>query len=77
MIIILNQVSDVGEELCANPLVKKLSFTGSTNIGGLLTKQCAATLKKLSLELGGNSLSIVFDDVDVGKASSGNQTKYA
>lgn len=64
----LNKVTEVGVELCANPLVKKLSFTGSTNVGKLLAKQCAPSLKKLSLELGGNSPFIVFDDADVDKA---------
>lgn len=64
----LNKVAEVGKELCENPLVNKLSFTGSTNVGRLLAKQCASTLKKLSLELGGNSPFIVFDDADVKKS---------
>ena len=58
----LNTVNEVGEELCANKLVKKLSFTGSTRVGKLLMKQCASSVKKLSLELGGNSPMIIFDD---------------
>ena len=64
----LNLVADVGAELCANPLVAKLSFTGSTQIGRVLARQCAPTLKKLSLELGGNSPFVVFDDADIHKA---------
>ena len=58
----LNTVAEVGEELCRSPKVHKLSFTGSTRVGKLLMSQCAGTLKKLSLELGGNSPLIVFDD---------------
>lgn len=58
----LENVAEVGEELCRNPKVKKLSFTGSTRVGKLLMSQCAPSLKKLSLELGGNSPFIVFDD---------------
>ncbi|KAG9784554.1 Glutarate-semialdehyde dehydrogenase [Exophiala dermatitidis] len=58
----LDKVAEVGEALCKNKLVRKLSFTGSTRVGKLLASQCAGTLKKLSLELGGNSPFIVFDD---------------
>ncbi|GIZ44893.1 hypothetical protein CKM354_000807800 [Cercospora kikuchii] len=58
----LTTVAEVGEELCTNPKVHKVSFTGSTRVGKLLMKQCSSTLKKLSLELGGNSPFIVFDD---------------
>lgn len=58
----LNLVAEVGEALCKNKLVRKLSFTGSTRVGKLLASQCSGTLKKLSLELGGNSPFIVFDD---------------
>ncbi len=58
----LNNVAEVGEELCKSKLVRKLSFTGSTRVGKLLAEQCAQSLKKLSLELGGNSPFIVFDD---------------
>ncbi|KAI5357153.1 Putative aldehyde dehydrogenase domain, aldehyde/histidinol dehydrogenase [Septoria linicola] len=58
----LQTVAEVGEELCTNPKVHKVSFTGSTRVGKLLMKQCSSTLKKLSLELGGNSPFIVFDD---------------
>ncbi|MES2770657.1 MAG: NAD-dependent succinate-semialdehyde dehydrogenase [Pseudomonadota bacterium] len=67
----------IGQELCANPLVRKLSFTGSTEIGRLLMAQSAPTLKKLSLELGGNAPFIVFDDADLDAAVDGAmQAKY-
>ena len=61
----------IGGELCANPLVRKLSFTGSTAIGRLLMEQCAPTVKKVSLELGGNAPFIVFDDADLDAAVQG------
>jgi succinate-semialdehyde dehydrogenase/glutarate-semialdehyde dehydrogenase len=61
----------IGAELTANPTVRKLSFTGSTDVGRLLMKQSAATLKKLSLELGGNAPFIVFDDADLDLAVEG------
>jgi succinate-semialdehyde dehydrogenase / glutarate-semialdehyde dehydrogenase len=58
----LDLVAEVGEELCKNKLVRKLSFTGSTRVGKVLAQQCAQSLTKLTLELGGNSPFIVFDD---------------
>src|SRR5574343_237263 len=61
----------IGGELCANPVVRKLSFTGSTAVGRLLMAQCAPTIKKLSLELGGNAPFIVFNDADVDAAVAG------
>jgi succinate-semialdehyde dehydrogenase/glutarate-semialdehyde dehydrogenase len=61
----------IGGELSANPAVRKLSFTGSTEIGKQLMAQCADTLKKLSLELGGNAPFIVFDDADLDAAVAG------
>jgi succinate-semialdehyde dehydrogenase/glutarate-semialdehyde dehydrogenase len=61
----------IGAELCANPVVRKLSFTGSTETGRILMKQCADTIKKLSLELGGNAPFIVFDDADLDAAVEG------
>lgn len=61
----------VGNELTANPLVRKISFTGSTAVGKLLMQQCAGTLKRLSLELGGNAPFIVFDDADLDAAVQG------
>lgn len=57
--------SEFGRELCENPLIKKVSFTGSTRVGKILMSQSSSTLKKLSLELGGNAPYIVFDDGDV------------
>jgi succinate-semialdehyde dehydrogenase/glutarate-semialdehyde dehydrogenase len=67
----------IGRELTANPAVRKLSFTGSTEVGKLLMRQCADTLKKLSLELGGNAPFIVFDDADLEAAVEGAmQSKY-
>ncbi len=61
----------VGAELTENPLVRKLSFTGSTAVGKLLMKQCADTVKKVSLELGGNAPFIVFEDADIDLAVEG------
>lgn len=61
----------IGAELTANSLVRKLSFTGSTRVGKLLMAQCANTVKKLSLELGGNAPFIIFDDADVDAAVHG------
>lgn len=61
----LNTVDEVGKALCESKLVRKLSFTGSTRVGQLLASQCAHSLKKLSLELGGNSPFIVFDDAKI------------
>jgi succinate-semialdehyde dehydrogenase/glutarate-semialdehyde dehydrogenase len=61
----------IGAELCANPKVRKLSFTGSTETGRVLMRQSADTIKKLSLELGGNAPFIVFDDADLDAAVEG------
>jgi len=61
----------IGRELCANPAVRKLSFTGSTEVGTILMQQSAPTIKKLSLELGGNAPFIIFDDADLDKAVPG------
>ena len=61
----------IGGELTSNPIVRKLSFTGSTEVGRLLMAQCAPTVKKVSLELGGNAPFIVFDDADVDAAVAG------
>ena len=63
--------SEIGGELTSNPIVRKLSFTGSTEVGKLLMAQCAGTVKKLSLELGGNAPFIVFDDADLDAAVEG------
>ena len=61
----------IGAEMTSNPIVRKLSFTGSTPVGRLLAAQCAPTIKKLSLELGGNAPFIVFDDADLDAAVEG------
>lgn len=70
-IVTTRQPAAVGKELTDNPLVRKLSFTGSTEIGKLLMAQSAGTVKKLSLELGGNAPFIVFDDADLEAAVAG------
>jgi succinate-semialdehyde dehydrogenase/glutarate-semialdehyde dehydrogenase len=69
--VVTGKPAEIGSELCANPIVRKLSFTGSTGVGRLLMAQCAPTIKKLSLELGGNAPFIVFDDADVNAAVDG------
>ena len=61
----------IGGELTANPIVRKLSFTGSTEVGKILLAQCAGTVKKVSMELGGNAPFIVFDDADLDEAVEG------
>jgi succinate-semialdehyde dehydrogenase/glutarate-semialdehyde dehydrogenase len=61
----------IGKELCANPVVRKVTFTGSTEVGRILMRQSADTVKKLSLELGGNAPFIVFDDADLDAAADG------
>ena len=63
--------SVVGAEMTSNPTVRKLTFTGSTAIGKVLMRQCADTIKKMSLELGGNAPFIVFDDADIDAAVTG------
>ena len=60
-----------GEELCANPKIAKITFTGSTRVGKILMRQCAEGIKKVSLELGGNAPFIVFDDADLDAAVEG------
>lgn len=62
---------EVGKELCENRKIRKLSFTGSTAVGKILMNQCSSTLKKLSLELGGNAPFIVFEDADIDAAVEG------
>jgi succinate-semialdehyde dehydrogenase/glutarate-semialdehyde dehydrogenase len=66
-----SQSSEIGKEFCENNKIRKLSFTGSTAVGKILMAQCASTLKKLSLELGGNAPFIVFDDADIEAAVKG------
>src|SRR5437762_430194 len=69
--VVTGSAADIGDELTSNPTVRKLSFTGSTETGKLLMAQCAWTVKKLSLELGGNAPFIVFDDADLDAAIEG------
>jgi succinate-semialdehyde dehydrogenase / glutarate-semialdehyde dehydrogenase len=69
--VITGKASVIGKELTSNPTVRMLTFTGSTEIGRKLMEQCAPTIKKLGLELGGNAPFIVFDDADLDKAVQG------
>lgn len=69
--VITGSAREIGAEMTANPTVRKLTFTGSTEIGAELYKQCAPTIKKLGLELGGNAPFIVFDDADLDAAVEG------
>lgn len=70
-VVTTSQPAPVGRELTENPLVRKFSFTGSTAVGKQLMRQCASTVKKVSLELGGNAPFIVFDDADLDAAVTG------
>ena len=75
--VVTGSASEVGSELTSNPTVRKLSFTGSTDIGRQLMAECAADIKKVSLELGGNAPFIVFEDADLDAAVAGAvQSKY-
>lgn len=69
--VVTGSASAIGDEMTDNPLVRKLTFTGSTEIGKQLMARCAATVKKVSLELGGNAPFIVFDDADLDAAVEG------
>ena len=69
--VIAGNSSDIGGELTANPTVRKLTFTGSTPVGKMLQAQCAGTVKKTSMELGGNAPFIVFEDADIDAAIQG------
>ena len=69
--VVTGSARDIGGEMTSNPTVRKLSFTGSTEIGKKLMEQCAGTVKKISLELGGNAPFIVFDDADIDAAIQG------
>ena len=69
--IVTGAPKEIGGEMTSNPIVRKLTFTGSTQVGRLLAEQCAPTIKKLSLELGGNAPFIVFDDADLDAAVEG------
>jgi len=70
-VVTTSHAAKVGEVLTQSPVVRKFSFTGSTEIGKLLMRQCASTVKKISLELGGNAPFIVFDDADLDAAADG------
>ncbi|PZO77817.1 MAG: succinate-semialdehyde dehydrogenase (NADP(+)) [Mesorhizobium amorphae] len=69
--IVTGKAGDIGDELCANPLVKKITFTGSTEVGKILIAKAASTVKKVSMELGGNAPFLVFDDADLDRAVEG------
>jgi succinate-semialdehyde dehydrogenase/glutarate-semialdehyde dehydrogenase len=70
-VVTTRQSSKIGKELTTNPLVRKFTFTGSTEVGKILMAQCASTIKKVSLELGGNAPFIVFDDANLDAAADG------
>ncbi len=69
--VITGPAREIGAELTENPVVRKLSFTGSTEVGKLLMRACASTVKKISLELGGHAPFLVFDDADLDAAVEG------
>ena len=69
--IVTGSAGEIGDEICSNPIVRKLTFTGSTEIGKILIEKCAATVKKVSMELGGNAPFLIFDDADLDKAIEG------
>ena len=69
--VITGKASEIGDELATNPIVRKLSFTGSTEIGKVLMAKCAGTVKKVSMELGGHAPFIVFDDANIDDAVAG------
>lgn len=69
--VITGSSKEIGDEMTSNPIIRKLTFTGSTEIGKQLTEQCAGTMKKVSMELGGNAPFIVFNDADLDAAVEG------
>ena len=69
--VVTGSASEIGEELTANPLVRKITFTGSTEVGKILMDKAAGTVKKVSMELGGNAPFLVFDDADLDRAVEG------
>ena len=69
--VITGDAVEIGKELTANPIVRKLSFTGSTEVGRILLRECAGTVKKVTMELGGNAPFLIFDDADMDKAVAG------
>ena len=75
--VITGKASEIGEELATNPIVRKLSFTGSTEIGKILLQKCSGTVKKVSMELGGHAPFIVFNDANIDDAVAGAiQSKF-
>ena len=75
--VITGKASEIGDELATNPIIRKLSFTGSTEIGKVLMAKCAGTVKKVSMELGGHAPFIVFDDANIDDAVAGAmQSKF-
>jgi succinate-semialdehyde dehydrogenase/glutarate-semialdehyde dehydrogenase len=69
--VVTGSAAEIGDELCRNPAVRKITFTGSTEVGRKLLRQAAGTVKKVSMELGGNAPFIVFDDADIDRAIDG------
>ena len=69
--VVTGSAAEIGDELCANPLVRKITFTGSTEVGKVLIAKSAGTIKKVSMELGGNAPFIVFDDAELDRAVEG------
>jgi succinate-semialdehyde dehydrogenase / glutarate-semialdehyde dehydrogenase len=69
--VVTGSAREIGRELTSNPLVRKITFTGSTEVGKVLLSQAAGTIKKVSMELGGNAPFIVFDDADINRAVEG------
>ncbi len=69
--ILTGHAQEIGREMTENPIVRKLSFTGSTEVGKMLMRDCASTVKKISLELGGHAPFIVFEDADIDEAVTG------
>jgi len=69
--VVTGSAGEIGDEICANPLVKKITFTGSTEVGKILIAKSASTVKKVSMELGGNAPFLVFDDADIDRAVEG------
>ncbi len=75
--VVTGSAAEIGEELCTNPLVRKITFTGSTEVGKKLIAMSASTVKKVSMELGGNAPFLIFDDADLDRAVEGAVTaKY-
>jgi succinate-semialdehyde dehydrogenase/glutarate-semialdehyde dehydrogenase len=69
--IVTGSAGEIGDEICSNPLVKKITFTGSTEVGKILIEKSASTVKKVSMELGGNAPFLIFDDADIDRAVEG------